>query len=80
MLALLAAAALVIAPGCTAAPAPAAQCASPLRLAAFKEVTAFLLDAVQAAGLPLDVQYVKSADEAHTDLMSGGEMMSPARR
>lgn len=40
-----------------------------LRISAFKDITAFLLDAVsQDYGLKLQINYVKNADEAHENL------------
>jgi hypothetical protein len=44
-----------------------------LKVSAFKDITAFLLECVAARGrVALDVRFVADADEAHRDLQSGG--------
>ena len=55
---------------------PAADCQEtpavapmPLRISAFRDITAFILDTAKGNGLmAVDVKYVKDADEAHADL------------
>lgn len=43
-----------------------------LKISAFKDISAFILDLIQnEQGVPLDVKYVKNADEAHADLKQG---------
>lgn len=48
-----------------------ANCDSPLKIAAFKDITAFILETGKSAKrFNIDVHYVKDADEAHNDLTS----------
>ncbi|PRW58344.1 NMT1 THI5 like [Chlorella sorokiniana] len=69
---LLLAAAAAIAAAAAAAPAGSGACTRPLKIGAFKDFTAYILDGARAAGVPMeDITWVKNADEAHQYLVSG---------